>query len=77
MFALLGLEGWELAIIAGSGYVAVMALVRLMRRRHAAIVQDLARQIDVERQRRQARQRRAEQRELRDRLRNRRSRKVA
>jgi hypothetical protein len=42
------MEGWEIALLAVSGYVAVMALVRLMLARRDRLLKELREQAENE-----------------------------
>jgi hypothetical protein len=44
-------NGWELALFAAAAYIAVISLVRLMRRYHERRVEQLRRHIDTEKRR--------------------------
>ena len=66
MLALLGFNGIDWALIAVAGYLAVMPLIRLMRARRDAILDELGRQIAEEQERRDAKRRQAEQRRIRE-----------
>lgn len=50
----MALEGWDLVLAAISGYVAITTLVRLMRRHHERLVEQLLKQAERERQRLEA-----------------------
>ena len=66
-----GLDSWDAVVIVVAGYVAMTCLVRLMRKRRDALVDNLAQQVEAERQRRETRKRSESRRKLRDRLRSR------
>lgn len=53
------MDGWSWALLAAAGYVAVMALVRLMIARRETIVAQLRRQALAEQRRKQAEARQA------------------
>ena len=55
------MEGWEIALLAAAGYVAVSALVRLMLTRRDRLVADLRTQAESE-ARAKARQAKADKR---------------
>lgn len=44
------LSGWNLLLLVVAAYIAVMTLVRLMRRRHEQLVAEIQQQIDARRQ---------------------------
>lgn len=54
------MDGWELALFAGAAYVAVISLVRLMRRHHQRRAAELRQHIDAEKRRLKAQKRKAE-----------------
>ncbi|MEQ8789958.1 MAG: hypothetical protein RIC55_26925 [Pirellulaceae bacterium] len=54
------MNGWEIALFAGAAYIAVISLVRLMRRYHERRAGELRRHIDVEKQRQRAQAKKAE-----------------
>jgi hypothetical protein len=47
----MGIDNWDVAIFLFAGYLAVLALVRLMNRRRDQIVQEYQRQIEEEQER--------------------------
>jgi hypothetical protein len=49
---LFGLSGWDLALLAGGGYLAVISLVRLMRLRRDQMLEQLRRDMMDEQLRR-------------------------
>jgi heme exporter protein D len=48
------MDGWDLALLVMAGYVAVVALVRLMIRRRDQVLGEFRRKLRQERQRKQA-----------------------
>lgn len=52
------LDGWDWALLAAAGYVAVMALVRMMRGHHDFLVNQFRERLENEEERRQEKQRR-------------------
>jgi hypothetical protein len=50
---MLDLNGWDWALLIGGGYLALVSLVRLMRRRHDAIVQEVRAEVEMESRRQQ------------------------
>ena len=46
------MDGWNVAVLAGAGFVAVTGLVRLMLARRNRLVLDLREQAEAEQQRR-------------------------
>lgn len=57
---------WEFALLAASAYVASVTLVRLMRRRRDALLDELTREAEAERQRRRAEERKEKRRRMRE-----------
>ncbi len=55
------MDGWDIALLAAAGYVAVVAMVRLMRNRRDELISELRQQAETERQRQQIEQERAEE----------------
>ncbi len=47
------MDRWDVALFVIAGYVAVMALVRLMIRRRNQMIDEFKRQVDEEKQRRE------------------------
>jgi hypothetical protein len=43
------LNGWDVLLLAGAIYIAVMTLVRMMARRRDQVVADVERQLEVHR----------------------------
>lgn len=66
-----GLDTWDIALLAISGYVAVVTLIRLMRRRSDGLIDELAEQAEAEKQLQEARKRREERKKARKMLRQR------
>ncbi len=58
------MDGWDLALLAVAGYVAVMTLVRLMRRRRDAVLQQFREQVEAEQKRKRDEARRCREAEL-------------
>jgi len=50
------MDGWEFALLAAAGYMAVTALVRLMIRHRDHILAELRRDVEKEQRRKQAEQ---------------------
>lgn len=48
------MDGWDVALLALAGYVAVVTLVRLMIRRRDQLLEELRRKLKKQRQRKQA-----------------------
>ena len=48
------MEAWEVFVLLFAFYIAIMSLIRLMRQRRDTLVADMRRQIEEERQRREA-----------------------
>ncbi len=48
------MDRWDVALLAVVGYVAVMALVRLMTRHRDQVVDELQKQVEAERRRKKA-----------------------
>jgi hypothetical protein len=61
------MNGWDVALLVVAGYVAAMALVRLMIRRRNHMVDDFRQRMKTEKKRKQARAREQEFLERRDR----------
>lgn len=57
------MDRWDVAILALAGYVAVMALVRLMLRRRDHIVGEFRREMEQERERKAAAEKKEKQRQ--------------
>jgi hypothetical protein len=51
------MDGWDIALLVGAGYVAATALVRLMIRRRDQMVEQFRQEVQRERRRREAQQR--------------------
>lgn len=64
------LEVWEMALLAGASYVAVMALVRMMQRRRDAILEDLAEQLEVHKERLRTQEQRERRKQLQEEFRD-------
>lgn len=47
------MDGWDWALLAGAGYLALIALVRLMRHRRDAVLTELGHQAELEKHRQQ------------------------
>ncbi len=58
------MDGWDLALLAVAGYVAVITLVRLMRRRRDTMLQQFREQVEAERKRKRDEARRRREAEL-------------
>jgi hypothetical protein len=58
---MIDLGGWELFLLAASGYVAVVTLVRMMQRRREGLIDHLAREVSAQRQKRSPSKRKIEQ----------------
>lgn len=54
------MNGWDIALFTAAAYIAVIAMVRLMRRRHERRQADLRQHIDLEKRRIKLEKRRAE-----------------
>ena len=63
---MVGMDAWDMALLALASYVAIMALVRMMHRRKDAIVDELTEQIDAQRERLRVEQKKERRRKLRD-----------
>ena len=61
----MGWDVWDAALVCVAGYVAVTALVKLMHHRRDAVIDDLSRRAEAERQRKKLRQRREEHQRVR------------
>ncbi|MFV1981510.1 MAG: hypothetical protein ACC655_10185 [Rhodothermia bacterium] len=61
-----GLDAWDAALLAMGGYVSVITLVRMMRRRREGLVDDLMEQVKVEKKRLQEKKRREGRAQARD-----------
>ena len=48
------MDGWDVALLALAGYVAVVTLVRLMIRRRDQVLEEFRRKLKKQRQRKQA-----------------------
>jgi hypothetical protein len=48
-----GMDTWDLALMAVAAYISIMTLVRMIRRRRQALVDDLIEQVEIEKQRQQ------------------------
>lgn len=68
---MLGWSSWDVVVIGVAGYIAVTCLVRLMRRRRDALVDDIGRQVEAERARREEQRRLESRQKFQDRLRDR------
>jgi len=68
---MIALDGWDIALLAIGGYVSVITLIRMMRRRREHLVDDLLGQVRAERKRATARKKKQERAEARARLRQR------
>lgn len=53
------LDGWDYALMAMAGYIAVVSLVRMMRARHDDLLADLQRQAEQEQERKRKAERQA------------------
>ncbi|MEO8495913.1 MAG: hypothetical protein ABI614_12635 [Planctomycetota bacterium] len=58
----------ELLLLAGATYLAVITLVRLMRRRREGIIQELTREVEVEQERLKKEKKKEKRRKLREQL---------
>ena len=47
-----GVDGWDLVIVGGAAWIAVLTLVRLMRARRDQLVGEVQQQLDARRQQR-------------------------
>jgi hypothetical protein len=66
---MVGLDAWDITLLAVSAYVAVTTLVRLMRRRRDGLISDLLKEAEREQRKRMVRERREEHRQMRERMR--------
>ena len=64
---MMSLDGWDIALAAVGGYIAVVALVRLMHRRRDALIAELLQQAEVEQRKKKDRQRQADRDQVRQR----------
>jgi hypothetical protein len=62
---MLGMDGWDVLIIAAAGYIAVMTLVRMMNRRRDSLIDDLSRQATAEQERKKKAQRKQDRQDRR------------
>ncbi len=66
---MLGMDGWDLAVIAVASYVALVALARLMLHRRDEIVNELTEQVKEARRRRKSERQRARRRQRQEKAR--------
>jgi hypothetical protein len=55
----MGLQGWEIALLAVASFVAITAMVRLMRQRRDQLTRELLQQAEEEHRRQQDEERKA------------------
>ena len=55
----MSLQGWEIGLLAASAFVAITAMVRLMRQRRDQLTAELLRQAEQEHRRQQEEERKA------------------
>jgi len=55
------MNGWDVALLALAGYLAVTSLVRLMITRSDRLIEDLNRQVEIQQQEAKRRARKAEE----------------
>ncbi len=65
-----GMDGWDIAIMVVAAYIAVTALVRLMYLRRDSLLDELARQVQAEQERRRLEKRREDRKKWRSELRS-------
>jgi hypothetical protein len=58
---MLVLQGWEIGLLVVAGFIAVTALVRLMRARRDELTEELLRQAEDDQRRKQQAERKAKQ----------------
>ena len=64
---MMSLDGWDIALAAVGGYIAIVALVRLMHRRREALISELLEQSEVEQRKKKDRQRQADRDQVKER----------
>lgn len=65
------MNGWDWALLVTGGYLALVTLVRLMRRRRDAVLEEISVQAAAEKRRQQAEKKKQEQRKMREQIRGR------
>jgi hypothetical protein len=55
----MSLQGWEIGLLAAAAFIAITAIVRLMRQRRDQLTQELLRQAEAEHRRKQEEERKA------------------
>ena len=60
------MNSWEIALLSAAAYVAIVTLVRLMRRRRDELIDQLAREVEAEKQRLRIEEKQKTRRKARD-----------
>lgn len=61
-----GMDASDVVLLAVGGYLAVITLVRLMHRRREAMIENLSREIEIEKERLKAERKKEKQRQARE-----------
>ncbi|MBP86746.1 MAG: hypothetical protein CMJ64_08525 [Planctomycetaceae bacterium] len=63
-----GMDVWDAVLLAAGGHLAVITLVRLMHRRRDLIIEDLSREVELEKERLQEERKKQHRREARGKM---------
>jgi hypothetical protein len=66
--AMFGMDAWDTVLLAAGGYLAVITLVRLMRRRRDVIIEDLSREVELAKERLKDERKKERRREAREKM---------
>ena len=65
---MMGMDVWDLMLLAAGGYVALITLVRLMQRRQDVIIDELTEQVALEQRRLKAERKKEKRKQLREQM---------